>query len=302
MRAIVTGGTGLIGRLLVTELVKKGHEVVVLTRNTDGKADLFPKGVILRQWDTKTANGWGDLVNRETALINLAGEGVVNWRWTNAHRQRVLQSRLDTSQAMLDAVKSATEKPKVLLQASAVGYYGSRGDESISEHSKSGSGWRADVCIAWEAATEPVEAEGVRRAILRIGIVLDMESGALPPMVLGARFMGGQLGDGQQWVPWIHNLDVALSTIHLMENDNAHGIFNLVAPHPVTNKTMMATLGKVLRWPTFISVPAFALNLALGEMATSVLDSQRIYPPVLLQSGYEFQYAELEPALRDLLK
>lgn len=302
MRAIITGGTGVIGRVLVDELAAAGHEVIVLSRNPDNKAGMFPDGVQVIGWDAKSAQGWGAWVNGETAIINLAGENVANWRWTDEHRRRVLQSRLDTSQAVVEAIEQASEKPRVLLQASAVGFYGDQGDTVLTEDSPLGSGWRAEVVDQWEAASEAVKALGVRRVLLRIGIVIDTAGGALPPMVLGARFMGGQLGNGRQWIPWVHNLDVARAIAHLMTQDDAAGVMNIVAPEPVTNKTMMHTIGKVIRWPTFIPVPGFALKLALGEMATSVLDSQRVEPPALLASGYDFAYPKIEPALRDILK
>lgn len=297
MRVIVTGGTGLIGVPLVSELAEAGHEVIVLSRSPAGKAGLFPSGVRVTTWDARSGEGWAHLINADTALVNLAGEGVANWRWTDAHRRRVLQSRIDTSQAMVDAVRQADTPPCVLLQASAVGYYGSRGDEWLDEDSSGGDGWRAEVCQQWEPVTEAVAQAGVRRCVLRIGIVLDKRGGALPPMTLGARFMGGQLGSGQQWIPWIHNADVAGAVIHLMKNESAAGVYNLTTPYPVTNRRMMQALGQVMGWPAFIPVPGFALEIALGEMASSVLDSQRVYPRRLLESGYVFRYKTIEAAL-----
>jgi uncharacterized protein len=302
MRVIITGGTGLIGRLLVADLVQDGHEVIVLTRNVQDKHDVFAPAVRLVQWDALSPEGWGHLITSDTAIINLAGENVANWRWTLTHRRIVLQSRLAAGRAVTQAIAQAEEKPAVLLQASAVGYYGSRGDLSLGEITTPGTGWRAEVCKLWEAETDPVLTQGVRRVLLRIGIVIDPAGGALPPMVLGTTFMGRRLGDGKQWVPWIHNADVSGAIRFLMTAESLDGPVNICAPYPVTNADLMASIGRVRRWPTLIPVPAFALWLALGEMATSVLDSQRVYPSVLQSAGYDFQFPQITPALRALLK
>ena len=302
MRVIVTGGTGLIGTVLVNHLHERGDEVIVLSRTPVKYEGRFPAGVRLVAWDTRTARGWGHLINADTAIVNLAGESVANWRWTNGHKERVRQSRLDASRAMLDAVKVAEEKPAVLLQASAVGYYGARGQETLSEYSPGGEGWRADVCSKWEELTEPVESVGVRRCLLRIGIVMDTRSGALPPMVLATRMFGNRIGSGRQWVPWIHNDDVTGAITYLMDNPQTSGAYNLVSPYPVTNQTLMHHIGQVLHWPTTIPVPAAALRLALGEMSATVLASQRVHPARLLEAGYSFHHEHIESALRDLLQ
>lgn len=302
MRLIVTGGTGLIGRVLIEQLAAQQHEVIVLTRDMNGKERLMPSGVELRVWDALTPNGWGDLINRDTMIINLAGENVANWRWTLTHRRIVLQSRIDTSRAVTQAIIQAQEKPRALLQASAVGYYGSRGELAIGEMTTSGTGWRAEVCKLWEAETDPVEAEGVRRVLLRIGVVLDLTGGALPPFLLAGRLGASRLGDGQQWIPWIHNADVAGAIQHVIQCETLSGVINITAPDPVTNAEFFRILAQVRRWFAIFPVPAFALRTVLGEMATSVLDSQRVYAPKLVESGYQFRFPHLQDALRDLLR
>ncbi|MFW5748517.1 MAG: TIGR01777 family oxidoreductase [Chloroflexota bacterium] len=305
MRVIITGGTGLIGRQLAPRLIREGHEVVILSRSPESYERRFPEALrphlILRPWNAMNADGWGDLINKDTVIINLAGENVANWRWTLTHRRIVLQSRLDTSRAVSTAIATAPEKPRALLQASAVGYYGSRGSMAIGEITTPGDGWRAEVCKLWEAETETVSAVGVRRVLLRIGIVLDQSGGALPPLLLAARMMGSRLGSGQQWVPWVHNADITNAIVFLINNSAVDGPVNIVAPAPVTNAELLRTIGRVHRWPNLIPVPATALKLVLGEMATTVLDSQRIYPSRLLDCGFTFQHSHLEPALRDLL-
>jgi hypothetical protein len=255
----------------------------------------------LRPWDALTSAGWGDLINGDTVIVNLAGENVANWRWTRTHRRIVLQSRLDTSRAVCTAIEKATEKPRALLQASAVGFYGSRGSMAIGEITPPGDGWRAEVCKLWEAETDPVEAMGVRRVLLRIGIVLDPRGGALPPLLLAHRLLGSRLGSGEQWIPWVHNADVATAITALIAADDDAGPVNIVAPTPVTNAGFMRALARVRRWPALIPVPGWALWLALGEMATSVLDSQRVYPAALQAAGFDFAYPQVDDALRDLL-
>ena len=302
MRIIISGGTGMIGQQLVPELAALGHEVYVLTRNVADKSNLFVPSVQFAQWDAISSTGWGHLINKDTVLINLAGENVANWRWTLTHKRIVLRSRLDATRAMVEAINQASEKPRALLQASAVGYYGSRGQLSIGEITPAGDGWRAEVCKLWEAESDPVLDAGVRRVLLRIGIVIDVSGGALPPFLLGALFMGGRLGGGDQWVPWVHNADVAGAIIHLLNDETVEGAVNVTSPAPVTNEEFFQAIGRVRRWPTFIPVPAWALQLALGEMATTVLDSQRVYPALLQERGYNFRFAHLDDALRHILK
>lgn len=308
MRIIITGGTGLIGAALAQNLAQDGHEVVILSRRPDGHA--LPPGVRAEKWDGKTAAGWGHLADGadgEVAIANLAGESIAGAgfppaRWTPERKRRILQSRLDAGQAVAAAVRMAVQKPKVVLQASAVGYYGARGDEPLGVEDAPGQDFLADVCQQWEASTAVVTDMGIRRVVLRTGVVLSMAGGALPLMALPFKFFaGGPLGSGKQWVPWIHLQDQVRAMRFLLENEAASGPFNLASPNPLTNRDFARVLGKVMERPSFIPAPAFALKAALGEMATIVLDGQRALPYRLQEMGFTFTYADAQAALADLL-
>jgi uncharacterized protein (TIGR01777 family) len=303
MRIVITGGSGLIGGALARELGGAGHDVVVLTRDP-GKVGALPAGVRAAPWDGKTPAGWGSLLagNAEggTAIVHLAGESIASGRWTDDKKRRIRDSRVDSGHAVLQAIREAAVKPRVLLQGSAVGYYGPRGDEVIREDAAPGKDFLAEVCKEWEAST--AEALGVRRAILRTGVVLAREGGALPKMALPFKMMaGGPLGSGRQWLPWIHLADEVGAIRFLIEREDARGPFNLTAPSPVTNRDLTRLLAGALHRPGFLPAPGFALRLALGEMADMLLNGQRVVPSRLLELGYAFRYPEAGPALRSLL-
>lgn len=299
MRVIITGGTGLIGRNLAKLLDKEGNHVVVLTRNPAGKDGLLPHSVRILQWDARTPDGWGHLLDEEdTFIVNLAGENPANWRWTDAHKRRVLQSRLNVTQAVVDAIRHAKHKPHALIQASAVGYYGDAGDTVITEDAPLSDDWRAQVCAHWEKLAQQ---SGVRTVLLRIGIVLDRDGGALPGFMAATNLFGVQLGSGDQWVPWIHNDDVAHAVRFLMHHRDAEGAYNICAPHPLRNRDLMRTLAYVRGRPAMFRVPELALRGVMGEQSSVILDSQRVIPQALLDAGYKFRYPEAEAALRDIL-
>jgi uncharacterized protein len=301
MRVIITGGSGLIGRGLARELGGAGHDVVVLTRDPD-RAGGLPAGVRAVRWDGKTALGWGSLLDGEAAIVHLAGESVAEGRWTAEKKRRIRDSRVVSGAAVMDAIRAAAVKPRVLIQASAVGYYGPRGDEVIPEDTPPGRDFLASVCQEWEASTAEAEALGVRRPVVRTGIVLARDGGALPAMSLPFKLMiGGPLGDGRQWFPWIHLDDEIGALRFLLERDDARGAFNLSAPNPVTNRALTRALAAALGRPGFLPAPAFALRLAVGEMAESLLHGQRAVPSRLAELGYAFRWPELAPALRNLL-
>jgi uncharacterized protein (TIGR01777 family) len=306
MRVIITGGTGLIGRALIDLLLPDGHDITVLSRNPEKAA--LPAGVTVARWNGVSTDGWGHLVEEVDAVINLAGEsiagtGAVPARWTAERKQRILDSRINATNAVVAAIAEADHKPRVLVQGSAVGYYGARHDDRVlDESAPPGDDFLAQVVIRWEGVSEPVEEMGVRRAIARTGLVLSNQGGSLPPTMTPFKFYaGGPLGDGRQWWPWIHIWDEARALAFLMIEEQASGPFNLTAPNPVTNREFAQTLGKVMGRPAALPAPAFALRLALGEMATLLLDGQRAVPKRLLELGFEFDFPELEPALRDLL-
>ncbi len=303
MRVIITGGTGLIGRALAADWAKDGNEVVVLTRNPQ-RARGLPRGARSEQWDGKTGAGWAQFADGADAIVNLAGEsiGIPPVPWTAEKKRRILTSRVDAGRAVVDAIRRAKNKPRVVLQSSAVGYYGLPGDMALTEDLPAGKDFLAEVCAQWEASSQEVEALGVRRAVIRTGHFFSRAGGLLPLAAMPFHFfVGGPLGDGKPWWPWIHYRDAVRAMRFLIENENARGIFNLAAPNPVTNAEFARTLGRALRRPAFFSAPAFAFKLILGEMAgLTVLAGQRAIPQRLQVAGFKFEFEKLEDALRDL--
>ncbi|MBN1888339.1 MAG: TIGR01777 family oxidoreductase [Thermoflexales bacterium] len=303
MRTIITGGTGLIGRALAASLAADGGEVFVLSRNPEGQA-LLPSGVKAVRWDGLTPQGWGELAGGADVIVNLAGESIAAGLWTAGQKRRIIDSRLNAGKAIVRAVQASASKPRVLIQASAVGYYGPCGDEELGEDAPAGDDFLArDVAVPWEESTAQLEALGVRRVVIRTGVVLSAEGGALPKMMLPFKlFIGGPLGSGKQWFPWIHLADQVSAIRFLAENQHARGAVNLSSPDPLTNAQFSRVLGQVMRRPAFMPTPAPALRLLLGEMATVLLDGQRAMPRRLLELGYSFKFAQAEAALRDLLR
>ena len=305
MKVIITGGTGLIGSALAHSLVKDGHEVVVLTRNASKPDKSLPTAARLVQWDAKTGEGWYTEAEGADAIVNLAGANISpqGGLWTDSRKKIIRESRTNAGKAVVDAIKRTTHKPKALLQSSAIGYYGVHDDEIITETSPTGSDFLASVCRDWEASTAEVESMGVRRVLLRTGVVFAKEGGALPVLTLPFKlFAGGPVGSGKQYLSWIH-LDDEINAIRLLlEDSTAHGAYNLTAPNPVCQKDFAKVVGKVLNRPSFMPAPAFAIKLALGEAATFALDGQRVLPKALEDKRFEFRFPNLEGALRDLLK
>ena len=302
MRIIITGGTGLIGRSLGQALVAEGHEVIALTRNPDKVKDA-PSGMRLQQWDGKSAAQWGQLADGDYAIVNLAGEGIADGRWSSARKQAIRQSRVDAGKAVMSAIEAAKTKPRVLVQASAVGYYGAAtGDEVLAEQHSPGADFLSKVCFDWELSTAAVSRAGVRRAVIRTGIVLSNEGGAFPKLVMPFNFfIGGALGSGKQWMPWIHWEDQNRAIQFLLANPHAEGAFNLAAPNPVRNSELAKIVGTVKGRPSFMPTPGFALQTIFGEMATVLLDGQRAVPQRLQELGFEFKYTTAESAIRNLL-
>ena len=301
-RVLVTGGTGLIGSELTAELAAAGYEVVVLTRSPESVEEL-PAGARAVGWDAETADGWGAEAEGALAVVNLAGEGIASGPWTEEKKRSIRRSRLDATAAVVEAFERASAPPAVLLQGSAVGYYGDRGDERLTEEASAGGGFLADVTVAWETASEPVEATGARRCLLRTGVVLSTEGGALPRMALPFKlFVGGPVGDGSQWVPWIHHRDEVRAIRFLLETEAASGPFNLTAPEPATNAELSRALADALHRPSFLRAPRFALQTVLGEMAQMVLTSQRVLPERLLELGFSFEHPQVDGALESLYR
>lgn len=302
MRAIITGGTGLIGRALASDLALDGHEVAVLSRNPD-KASRIPAGVRVQLWDALTAEGWGYAADGADVIVNLAGESIAAGRWTSERKRCICESRLNAGHAIIQAIEGMRQKPRVVIQSSGVGFYGPRGDEEVTEETPSGNDFLARFAIEWEACTAGVKDMGVRLVIIRSGVVLSTEGGALPRILLPFRmFVGGRLGSGGQWFPWIHISDEVRAIRFLIENETASGPFNLTAPNPVTNAELGRYLGRAIGRPSVMRAPAVVLRLLLGEMATALLDGQRALPRRLLEMEFQFRFPGIEIALRDLLR
>jgi uncharacterized protein (TIGR01777 family) len=298
MDVAITGSSGLIGTALHRALSEHGHRPIRIVRRPPdpGADEVF--------WKPSNGEIDGKSLEGVDAVVNLAGAGIGDRRWTNDYRQVLVESRVNST-ALLAATCAGLERPpSVFLSGSAIGYYGDRGSEELTETSAGGSGFLADLCQEWEAAAQPAMDAGIRTAYLRTGIVYSTEGGALSKLVpLFKLGLGGKFGDGAQYVSWIHIDDEVSAIIHLLEHGNAAGPFNLTAPTPVTNAELVDTLGDVLGRPTLLPVPAFGPQLILGkDRANSLLfESQRVVPAALKSIGYEFEHQALEPALRDLL-
>jgi uncharacterized protein (TIGR01777 family) len=294
---LVSGATGLIGRRLVTALLRDGVSVRALTRDP-GRSALDARV------DTRTWNGRDvplEAVAGASAVVHLAGEPVFGGLLSAARRRRIRDSRIDSTRSIVSRMEalSRTERPAAFVCASAVGYYGSRGDSVLEESAEPGSGFLAEVCVAWEASAAAAADLGVRTASLRTGIVLAREGGALPAMALPFRFgLGGRIGDGRQWVPWIHVDDVVRLVQACLASEVYRGPFNAVAPEPVTNAQLTRTLARRLHRPALLPAPAFALRFALGDLALELLGSRRVVPRRALDAGFAFEYTAVDAALR----
>jgi uncharacterized protein (TIGR01777 family) len=302
MRALIAGGTGDIGQRLIPELLAHDYEVTVLSRRPIRPPSL-PRKVNFVQWDGKTSRGWVEVVEETDAVINLAGAGIADKRWTDNRKVELLNSRLEPGRAVVEAIDKAKHKPAVLIQSSASGYYGSwLNNKILTEESGPGDDYLANLCVQWESATEPVLEMGVRRVIIRTAPVLDPEGEMLPRVTLPFKlFVGGPVGSGRQWLSWIHWLDQVRATRFLIENEQANGPVNLTAPNPVQNREFGKIIGKTLGRPAFWPVPSFVVQALFGELSRTVLYGQRVLPVRLQELGFKFKFPGVEAALRDLL-
>ena len=302
MRAIITGGTGLIGRQLAASFIKDGHEAIALSRDPERHQGHMPPGVELVAWDAQSVQGWGELADGADAIVNLVGENLSAKPWSPAQKRRIRESRLNGGKAVVEAIRQAKHKPRVVIQASGVNYYGPCGDEVIGEDHPAGSDFLSQVCVDWEASTAEVENMGVRRAITRSGVVLDKKEGALPRFLLQFRlFAGGPLGNGRQWLAWIHPQDEINAIRYLIDHEDASGPFNLASPNPKTNREFGKAIGRVLHRPALMPVPAFAIKLVFGEMSIVVLKGQRTTQQRLADLGFQFSHPELQEAIKNVI-
>jgi len=294
-RVLLTGSSGFLGSALLPTLKARGFEVTRLVRGVAAKEDEI-------RWNPAWPPS-SEAISGFDAVIHLAGETVVG-RWTASKKTKIRDSRVTGTRNLVHALLEAKDRPRVLISGSATGYYGDRGDELLNELSTSGSGFLADVCREWEAAAQPAVNAGIRTALVRTGVVLSRDGGALKKMLLPFQMgIGGNIGSGRQWMSWIHLQDWIGAIHHILKNDLVQGSVNLVGPKPVTNAEFTKTLGSVLSRPAIFPVPAFVAKLAFGQMGEEVLlGSQRVEPARLVTSGYPFQYSDLRKALEGELK
>jgi uncharacterized protein len=292
---VISGSHGLIGSALVTALRSRGDDVRRLVRHPARSADEIA-------WNPAAGTIDGSALEGATAVINLAGENIAQ-RWTRSARRRIHDSRVQATSLLARTIAALPNKPNLLVNASAVGIYGDRGDEELDERSAAGAGFLANVCRDWEAATAPASDSGIRVAMLRTGVVLARDGGALPKLLLPFRLgLGGRIGSGRQWFSWIALGDVVRAVLHIVDDAALAGPIDIVSPNPVRNTDLARTLGRVLHRPTLIPVPAWAIRLALGRMGVeSLLASQRARPARLVERGFSFEQPTLESAVRSAL-
>lgn len=305
MRVFVTGGTGMVGSRVLPLLMARGHQVVLLTRRPQAAAALG-SGVEIAAGDPTVAGPWIDQAAACDALLNLAGENIFGQRWTTDFKQRLRSSRVFATTNCVAAIKrnpcQADGSPKVLLNASAIGYYGPCADDELDEDAPPGNDLLASICVDWENAALPAREAGARLVIARIGVVLDVKSGALAKLLRPFKFcVGGPIGTGKQYLSWIHIDDIAELLCFALAEPAASGPMNVTAPAPLANKQFGKVLGKVLQRPAWMWTPGLMLRIVLGESAHLVLTGQRVLPKRALQWGFRFAYPELEPALVQLL-
>lgn len=296
-RVVVSGASGLLGQALVPALRARGIQVARLVRRAPRADDEV-------RWDPAAGTIDVEGLSGVTGAIHLAGDNVASGRWTDAKKASIRDSRVQGTTLLAGALANLSPKPRVMVSASAIGYYGSRGDETLDERSSAGDGFLASVCVEWEAATEAAQAAGIRVVNARIGVVLAADGGALAKMKTPFLFgVGGRIGDGTQYMSWITLDDVVSALIFALERDELSGPVNLVSPNPVTNAELTNTLGRVLKRPTLFPVPKFALRLGMGsQMADEMLiSSTRVKPAVLEQHGFHWEHADLTSALRSVL-
>jgi uncharacterized protein (TIGR01777 family) len=307
MRVFVTGGTGLVGRRLIWRLRERRDDVLLLTRRLAAARDQFGTGCDFVEGDPTQAGPWMDRVAECDAVVNLAGENIFARRWNDEFKARLRDSRVKSTENIVQALarspRTADGTARVLVNASAIGYYGPHGDEEITEESPPGNDTLAHVCVAWENAARAVEASGVRLAIVRIGVVLDRDGGALAKMLLPFKMgVGGPSGTGKQWMAWIHHADLIGILLLALDNAALTGPINATAPNPVTNHDFAKALGTALGRPAFMPTPGFALRLGLGQVAEVITTGQRVLPKRALAAGYTFRFPEVGAALADVLK
>lgn len=296
MRLVVTGASGFIGMPLCAALLERGHALTLFTRGSPRDANTGTKRWL--HWTPGTLRDWDAAIDGVDGVINLAGEPIAEKKWSRTQRRRIEKSRIDATQSLVQACAKAKQKPQFLLNASAIGYYGPRGDDIVTEETPPGDDFLGRLCQAWEAEAQKAAELGMRVVCLRTGIVLGPDGGALAKMAEPFKFfLGGPLGSGKQWMSWIQLEDLIRLILLLIDNPLAQGPFNATAPHPVQNNEFGKALGKAIRRPSWARVPAFLLRLTMGDMAEMLLTGQRVVPAAAEKLGFKFRYPDLPEAL-----
>ncbi|MCT7948403.1 TIGR01777 family oxidoreductase [Ancylothrix sp. C2] len=306
MKVAITGATGFVGTRLVERLQGEGHQVVALTRDAERGRKYFPAqafpNVEVVVYDPKQSGEWQNAISGCDGVVNLAGAPIAEERWTPARKQEIIESRQLGTQKIVEAIAKAQQKPSVLVNASAIGYYGASETATFDENSAAGNDFLAQVCTAWETEAQKVKQTGTRLVILRTGIVLGM-GGAVAKMLLPFKmYAGGPLGSGRQWFSWIHRDDLVNLMIEALKNPQFEGVFNATAPNPVRMNDFCKVMGDVMNRPSWLPVPDFALEMLLGDAAQVVLEGQQVLPKRALNGGFKYQYSTVKPALEDILK
>jgi len=303
-RVVIAGASGFIGRALARELMADGVEIVALTRDPEANRHRLPNGVLFVAWDGRTAGEWVRYVDGALAVVNLTGDSLAKGRWTKAKKRRILDSRTAPGAALVEAIRRAQAKPHVFVQGSAIGFYGSPGEREVDETARAGEGVLAEVVRRWEGSTRDVESLGVRRVVVRSGLVLGRGGGVWPSLVRPFRFfVGGPLGSGRQWFSWIHLEDEVRAIRFLIGREDLSGVFNLTAPRPLRQRELCRKIGTAMRRPCWVPVPAMVLRVLFGEKAgQTLLVSQRAVPRRLGAGGFEFRYPDASAAIAALVR
>ncbi|HKR78072.1 MAG TPA: TIGR01777 family oxidoreductase [Nitrospira sp.] len=303
MHIILTGGSGFIGRALCRALSGKGHRITVLTTHGRTASQVFGPSVTAVQWNGRDGGAWEKSLEGADAVVNLAGAPIADGRWTNARKRLLTESRVQLTRCLVEAISQRSAKPRVLISASGIGFYGPNDDALLTETSPRGDGFLAELCVEWEREAGRASDFGTRVVLLRTGMVLERDGGALPKMLLPFRlFVGGPIMPGTQWVSWIHRDDHVRLIEWALATPTVSGPINAVAPEPERMQAFCATLGRVLHRPSWLPVPEPVLSLGLGELGTVMTTGQRVSPEKALHGGYMFKYPTLELALRAILK
>ena len=300
MKILITGGTGFVGTQLTSRLIKDNHEVTILTRSIK-KSDKVTQGISYLEGDPTKKGPWQEAIKNHDAVINLAGASIFS-KWTEEHKKAIRESRVNTTQNIVEGIPSDPSKKITLFSTSAVGYYGFCGDEELVEDSPSGNDFLARIAKEWEGEALKAKDKGARVVITRFGIVMGEKGGALSQMIpLFKKYIGGPIGSGKQWFSWVHIKDLAEAFAFLLKHPEISGPVNVCSPNPVRNKDLAKALGKALHRPSFLPAPGFMIKLVLGEFGSVILEGQRVIPRRLLKSGFVFQYPDIEKVFQGII-